>query len=252
MKRLRPGALALGLVLAALFTAATADAGALPHFGRVTCHHGNVKSGVYRSLRIAGACTVPTGARVRVMNNVLVKRHAVLDQVTQSTLNVHGNVFVRPHAIIGLGCNDEVGCSHSTNDHIGGDLIAFRAKAVVDEQEVIGGNVIITGGGGSMDCSSTALFGGPYFSTIHDSVVGGKVIFRYVHSCWFGLIRTQVGGNVRIVGNRMGDPDAMEIVTNTIGGNLACFNNVPHAQIGDSGGLPNVVGGQKRGECRHL
>jgi hypothetical protein len=66
------------------------------------------------------------------------------------------------------------------------------------------------------------------------------------------LIRTQVGGSVRIVGNRMGDPDAMEIVTNTIGGNLACFNNVPHAQIGDSGGLPNVVGGQKRGECRHL
>jgi hypothetical protein len=149
-------------------------------------------------------------------------------------------------------CNDEVGCSHSTNDHIGGNLIAFRAKAVIDEQEVIGGNVIITGGGGSMDCSSTALFGGPYFSTIHDSVVGGKVIFRYVHSCWFGLIRTQVGGNVRIVGNRMGDPDAMEIVTNTIGGKLACFNNVPHAQVGDSGGLPNVVGGVKRGECRHL
>jgi hypothetical protein len=26
---------------------------------------------------------------------------------------------------------------------------------------------------------------------------------------------------VRIVGNRIGDPDAMEIVTNTIGGNLA-------------------------------
>jgi hypothetical protein len=105
-------------------------------------------------LRVAGACTVPTGARVKVMNNVLVKRHAVLNQVTQSTLNVHGNVFVRPH-----------GCSLPTHDHIGGDLIAFRAKAVVDEQEVIGGNVIITGGGGSMDCSSTALFGGPYFST---------------------------------------------------------------------------------------
>ena len=103
-----------------------------------------------------------------------------------------------------------------------------------------------------MDCSLTALFGGPYFMTIHDSVVGGKVIFRYVHSCWFGLIRTQVGGNVRIIGNRMGDPDAMEIITNTIGGNLACFNNVPHAQVGDSGGLPNIVGGQKRGECRHL
>ena len=92
------------------------------------------------------------------MNNVLVKRHAVLNQVTQSTLNIQGSVYVRPRAIIGLGCNDEVGCSRPTNDHIGGNLIAFRAKAVVDEQEVIGGNVIITGGGGSMDCSLTALF----------------------------------------------------------------------------------------------
>src|SRR6476646_1783522 len=170
MRRLRPGALVLGLVFCALFTAATADAGTMPHFGRVTCHHGNVKSGVYRSLRIAGFCTVPTGARVRVTNNVLVKRHAVLNQVTQSGLNIHGSVFVRPHAIVGLGCNDEVGCATSTNDHIGGDLIAYHATAVVDEQEVIGGNVIITGGGGSMDYSLTALFGGPYFMTIHDSV----------------------------------------------------------------------------------
>src|SRR6476660_1587468 len=126
MRRLRPGALVLGLVFCALFTAATADAGTMPHFGRVTCHGGNVKSGVYRSLRIAGACTVPTGARVRVMNNVLVKRHAVLNQVTQSTLNIQGSVYVRPRAIIGLGCNDEVGCSRPTNDHIGGNLIAFR------------------------------------------------------------------------------------------------------------------------------
>lgn len=77
-------------------------------------------------------------------------------------------------------------------------------------------------------------------------------IFRYVHSCWFGLIRSQIGGSVRIAHNRMGDPDAMEIVTNTIAGNLACFDNVPHAQVGDSGGAPNVVGGQKRGECRSL
>jgi hypothetical protein len=42
-----------------LFAAATADAGTLPHFGRVTCHHGNVKSGVYRSLRIAGSARFP-------------------------------------------------------------------------------------------------------------------------------------------------------------------------------------------------
>ena len=54
---------------------------------------------------------------------------------------------------------------------------------------------------------------------------------------------------MQLIGNRFGDPDAMEIVTNHIGGNLACFNNNPAAQVGDSMGQPNVVGGQKRGEC---
>jgi hypothetical protein len=66
------------------------------------------------------------------------------------------------------------------------------------------------------------------------------------------MIRTNVAGDVRVIGNRFGDPDAMEIVTNTVGGNLACFNNRPAAQVGDSGGAPNVVGGQKRGECAAL
>jgi len=44
----------------------------------------------------------------------------------------------------------------------------------------------------------------------------------------------------------------MEIVTNVIGGNLGCFNNVPQAHVGDSQGAPNVVGGHKRGECAAL
>ena len=73
-----------------------------------------------------------------------------------------------------------------------------------------------------------------------------------MHTCWFGLIRTTVGGNVKVIGNRFGDPDANEIVTNTIAGNLSCFNNVPVAQVGDSMGSPNSVGGQKRGECKTL
>jgi hypothetical protein len=55
-----------------------------------------------------------------------------------------------------------------------------------------------------------------------------------------------------MVGGRFGDPDAMEVVTNVIGGNLGCFNNVPQAQVGDSTGAPNIVGGHKRGECANL
>ena len=91
-----------------------------------------------------------------------------------------------------------------------------------------------------------------FFATVHDRTVGGNVVVRGVHACWFGLIRSTVAGTVKVVGNPFGDPDADEIVTNTIAGNLSCFNNVPAAQLGDSMGSPNTVGGQKRGECKNL
>ena len=54
------------------------------------------------------------------------------------------------------------------------------------------------------------------------------------------------------VGTRLGDgnsADSTEIVTNQVSGNLICQGNSPPAQIGDSGGSPNDVGGNKIGEC---
>ncbi len=251
MKGLRRLALTAGLLVGAMVSTGTAGA-ASAQFGNVTCAGGGIHAGTYQSLRITGVCTVHAGKRVDVVGDVTVARGATLNAITQSTFNVGGDLTAGQDAIVGLGCNDEVGCSASTHDHIGGSLRAFNAAAVVDEQERIGGDVVIRGGGGSEDCSSTALFGGPYFATIHDSYVGGNVVFRDVHSCWFGLIRTKVGGSVTILDNEMGDADAMEIVTNRIGGNLSCFGNDPHAQVGDSGGAPNVVGGKRRGECAAL
>lgn len=43
--------------------------------------------------------------------------------------------------------------------------------------------------------------------------------------------------------------DSNEIVTNTLSGNLTCTRNVPTAQLGDSGGRLNVVGGRRIGTC---
>src|SRR5438477_361255 len=83
-------------------------------------------------------------------------------------------------------------------------------------------------------------------TTYQDGAIGGNFTVRRLHTCWFGLIRVHVGGNALMVGGRFGDPDAMEIVTNVIDGNLGCFNNVPQAQVGDSQGAPNVVGGTRR------
>jgi len=254
MKTLQRAVLVAGVVTGLLALTATAGAARshVRHFGNVTCWKGTIKAGTYRSLRIAGTCTLTSTGTVRVKRDVTVGHRAVLNTLTPGTFNVGGDLIVKDDAVAGLGCNDEVGCATESNDHIGGDLRADGAFAVVIEQEHVGGDITIKGGGGSMDCSSTALFGGPYFATVHDTTVGGDVVVRGVHSCWFGLIRTDVAGDVRVIGNRFGDPDAMEIVTNTVGGNLACFNNKPAAQVGDSGGAPNIVGGQKRGECAAL
>ena len=46
--------------------------------------------------------------------------------------------------------------------------------------------------------------------------------------------------------------DSTEVATNTISGNLICLFNSPAARPGDSGGLPNTVGGHKIGECSGL
>lgn len=253
MKRPRGAWLLAALGACTLGLAGTAGAApAAHHFGDFTCNGQTLKAGTYRSLRVTGVCTLTSAGTVRVGHDVVVGRHGMLNTLTPGTFNVRGDVLVRKHGVAGLGCNDEVGCAVESNDHIGGDLIGSGAWAVVVEQEHIGGNVRIIGGGGSENCNSTALFGGPYFSTVHDSTVGGSVVVRRLHTCWFGFIRTTVRRSATFIGGRFGDPDAMEIVTNTIGGNLNCFNNDPAAQVGDSMGLPNVVGGQKRGECKNL
>ena len=250
LRRVAVGGLISGLLLVSAGTAGAA--GASKHFGHVTCWGGTIKAGTYRSLTVAGTCTLTSTGTAHVTGNVVVRGHAFLNTLTTGTFNVDGNLSVRNDGIAGLGCNNEVGCPTESNDHIGGNLAGNGAWAVVVEQEHVGGNVSIIGGGRSMDCSSTGLVGGPFFATVHDSTVGGNVVVSGVHTCWFGLIRTQVGGNVKVIGNRFGDPDANEIITNVVGGNLSCFNNVPGAQIGDSGGSPNTVAGQKRGECKNL
>jgi hypothetical protein len=58
----------------------------------------------------------------------------------------------------------------------------------------------------------------------------------------------------------MGDPDAMEVANNLIGGDMICYGNKPGTpppptptstgvQFGDSGAAPNIVGGSAFGQC---
>ena len=242
----------LGVVIGVLAVTGTAGAAATPaaHFGHVTCRGGAISVGTYESLRVAGACMLSNSGTTTVEHDVTVARNGFLNAITPGTLKVRGDLIVRAHGAAGVGCSPAVGCNVTTSDVIGGSVLARGAWAVVIHSAWIGGSVSMTGGGGSQNCNSTALAGGPYFSDFEDNTIRGDVVVRRLHTCWFGFIRNHVGGTVRLIGGRFGDPDAMEIVTNWIGGNLACFNNNPPAHVGDSMGSPNVVGGQKRGECK--
>jgi hypothetical protein len=73
-----------------------------------------------------------------------------------------------------------------------------------------------------------------------------------IRTCWFGFIRNTVGQSVVLRDNYTADPDGNEVVSNTIAKDLRCRDNRPEAQIGDSGGSPNVVGRIAYGECASL
>jgi hypothetical protein len=58
-----------------------------------------------------------------------------------------------------------------------------------------------------------------------------------------------VRGSLFDAKNTMADPDANEVNTNVVRRNIACFNNSPAVQFGDSMGSPNQVRGHAFGEC---
>ena len=64
-----------------------------------------------------------------------------------------------------------------------------------------------------------------------------------------GSLRNTVGGSLIDVKNTMADPDAGEVLQNTVRHDIVCIDNSPSVQFGDSGAAPNVVRGHAYGEC---
>ena len=123
------------------------------------------------------------------------------------------------------------------------------------DSTTVHGNVMVNGGG-----DITMVDHRPFRrsrASIKDNVIDGNAMVQGWEGAWFGIIRNHVGGNVKAthtVGTRLDADtltflDSTEIVTNVIGGNLICKHNSPPAQIADSGGTANTVGGNKIGEC---
>lgn len=232
--------------------------------GASTCSGGSVAAGTYSSLTITGFCTIDAGT-VNVRTNLTIARNGELVAAFGgSDLHVGGNLTVGSNGVLIMGCEPEAFvCINDpdqetgtlmTHDTVGLNLTAHNALAVIVHASTIGLNTVVQGGGGGVTCASTIpnVPGPPAYFDIEDSTIGGNSIVQGVRSCWAGYIRNHVSRNVIYLNNSFADPDASELVTNTIGGNMVCFGNSPQVQVGDSQGAPNVVGGKAVGECKNV
>jgi hypothetical protein len=229
-----------------------------------TCNGGPVAAGSYSSLTINGFCLVSAGT-VNVATNVSVAPGGeLIAAFGGSDLHVGGNVTVQSNGVLVLGCEPEafvcindpdqdVG-TMMTHDTVGLNLTTQGALAVIVHASTIGLNTVVQGGGGGVTCDSTIpnIPGPPAYIDFEDNTIGGNSTIQGVQSCWAGYIRNHVSRNVIYQQNSFADPDASELTTNTVGGNMICFGNAPQVQFGDSQGTPDVVGGKALGECKNV
>ncbi len=252
------------------------------HHGGYTCTSGPVPAGNYRSVLIAGICTMPSG-HVNIWGDLTIAPGALLDAVTPgdptstpavpATVYVGGNVWVLRGAALLLGCSPNISCAPPaagiTFDQVQGSLTAVGAQGVVLHDVSVGGDVSILGGGGGSVAASCAaqnpadptnaalepwsedpaLAFTPVYTDFEDGSIGGSLRVIGLNTCWLGTLRNWIDGSASFVHGTFGDPDAMEIGNNLIWGNLGCWNNSPAPQWGDSGAAPDLVNGWAFGQC---
>jgi hypothetical protein len=166
---------------------------------------------------------------------------------------VKGDVVVGAGGTLLLGCEPAVGCVNTTFDTVRGNVDADGALGVILHIDIIGGNVSYEGGGGGVNCTpGFGPFAFGVYSDAEDDVISGNLTVSGLRSCWFGEFRNIILGNNTVTGNQFANSDATEVANNEVLGSLACSNNVPDAQFGDSAQPPNVVLGAITGECKPL
>lgn len=223
---------------------------------RGVCTGGDIASGTYRGMTVTGDCTVPDGANVTIQGNLVLMPNSVFNAQTLGEVHVTGNVIALRNANFALGCTVMgVGCEGDTHDVVDGNVIGAGALTLRINGSTIHGSIVSNGGGNTSDNVNFPL---------KDNVIDGNVVVTGWSGTWFGVIRSQIGGNVILLHNRSNfsnpvqGPDSNEVIANTIGGNLLCFGNNPVAQFGDGlvdtppGYGPNTVGGRALGECASL
>jgi hypothetical protein len=221
------------------------------------CTGGEIASGTYQNLWVTGQCTVPAGAHVTVVHNLkVVHGAAFIADAAPSTVHIGGNVVAGPGSFFGLGCTPAHGCDTSTtfsDDSVGGNItLKYVYDAALNGVEVWG-NVRSEGGGAGFVFPNGFV---PF--SVKDDIIHGNLSVRGLKTTWFGVIRSQIDGNVTLKYIKNDDPDGNEVVHDTIGGNLVCRGMSPHPQFGDAieGAPPgyqySTVGGRVVGQCRFV
>lgn len=281
------GAVVASPGLAAAATASAAQGGTQTCTGTVDSP--GTLAGNYTNLTITGACVIDAGP-VNVAGNLTIAPGGALtaafglnDQTGtgNSNLTVHGNVVVGSGGSLILGCYSLIqplwGLTQllnlpdfpcfddpnpgaptlNTQDVIDGNLISNNPLGVVVHNTTIRGNVVQSGGGAGTGCVNVGIFnkylGLPEYTEYASNPVGGNLSVNGLNTCWDGLFRNTVHGDMTLTNNTggvfFGAADANEFATNTVFGNLACSGNNPATQLGDSDGSPNLVAGNATGEC---
>jgi hypothetical protein len=266
-----------GLLAAAPVTAAGAAAtsGTTNCSGTLTSP--GVLTGTHSNVVVNGVCLVNAGRAV-VTGNLTVTAGSVLLAVFalndttgtgKSSLTVKGNLQVNVGATLLMGCNPaNFACLDDPNQNkptlsshatVGLDLRSFRPLGVVVHNFAIGGDLIQTGGGSGVNCKPQGVFQlhqSPVYSAYEVGTVGGDVRISGYFSCWMGVVQLHVGNTMNISGNKLADPDAIEILANHITGNLICRGNSMVWNSSENGNSlfprtphPNTVGRNRMGQC---
>lgn len=266
----------VGIGVAALLALMVGSSTAGAATSSLTCSGGDfgtftpelIQSGTYHSITVTGFCEVASGATITVRSGLTVAPGAflvaagALDNGMQHpdcnrTITISGGVHIDNGGSLILGDGEGSGCVPNTQTTVNGGLTADAPLDLIVHGVTVNGGYSSIGGGDGQPCNFAGL---PTYTTLEDSHVNGGATISGYDACWLGFARDHINGGVTLRNNVLDDPDAMEILSNTINGGLACSGNtaggVPRAtnqgDVGPGGSLvtePNTVHGAETGQC---
>jgi hypothetical protein len=250
--------------LAMLSPAVSASAAPMMNYGQYTCSSGILEPGTYISVRVTGYCTLTDFGTVVINGDLRVAHNATFNAVTDGTLVVYGSFYSGTESISDIGCNTvSVGppCTTDSDDVIEGHVYSDHALEMSWHNVSVGSWYKVWANNGVADnvnCQKTDPTGTPDYFTFEDGSVNGDFTYQGLDTCWLGLFRTHIHGNLFVYDNHTNTTvpgiafDSPEIATNFITGAMYCTGNYPNPTFGDSHGKPNVAQHGLFGQCKHL